>query len=127
MERKKREEEMKEAAAEAGNDVKMEEREEKEKEKEGEKKEEDETDITTMVPKLLKVFFLSLILFPPLFPLHILTSLLSVQRHFEMAMQGARKSVSPADMHKYQMFAESLQQSKSQFGEFRFPEGEDGY
>uniref|UniRef100_A0A6U2ZA75 Vesicle-fusing ATPase n=1 Tax=Paramoeba aestuarina TaxID=180227 RepID=A0A6U2ZA75_9EUKA len=104
MERKKREAELQEAQAEVkkekegGEDVEMGDGDEKGKDEE---QKEDEVDITTMVPKLLK-------------------------RHFEMAMQGARKSVTPADMHKYQMFAESMQQNKSQFGDFRFPEGEGG-
>ena len=89
------------------------EEEEKEKEKEGEmevdgeektttgEEEEEEIDITTMVPKMTR-------------------------KHFEMAMDGARKSVSPQDLHKYRMFAENLQQASGQFGEFRFPDEQQG-
>ena len=39
--------------------------------------------------------------------------------HIEEAMQGARRSVSDADIRKYEMFATSLQQSRG-FGDFRF-------
>lgn len=44
--------------------------------------------------------------------------------HFEEAMKYARRSVSDADIRKYQAFAQTLQQSRG-FGsaDFRFPEG----
>lgn len=40
--------------------------------------------------------------------------------HFEEAMQFARRSVSDNDIRKYEMFAQTLQQSRG-FGNFRFP------
>eukprot|EP00824_Muranothrix_gubernata_P010672 TRINITY_DN23771_c0_g3_i1.p1 TRINITY_DN23771_c0_g3~~TRINITY_DN23771_c0_g3_i1.p1 ORF type:complete len:816 (+),score=243.18 TRINITY_DN23771_c0_g3_i1:201-2450(+) len=43
------------------------------------------------------------------------------RQHFEEAMKFARRSVSDADIRKYEMFAQSLQQSRG-FGEFRFPD-----
>uniref|UniRef100_A0A8C2Z0M0 Transitional endoplasmic reticulum ATPase n=1 Tax=Cyclopterus lumpus TaxID=8103 RepID=A0A8C2Z0M0_CYCLU len=39
--------------------------------------------------------------------------------HFEEAMQFARRSVSDTDIRKYEMFAQTLQQSRG-FGDFRF-------
>lgn len=39
--------------------------------------------------------------------------------HIEEAMRGARRSVSDADIRKYEMFATSLQQARG-FGEFKF-------
>jgi transitional endoplasmic reticulum ATPase len=44
--------------------------------------------------------------------------------HFEEAMKYARRSVSDADIRKYQAFAQTLQQSRG-FGtaDFRFPDG----
>ncbi|XP_078537709.1 transitional endoplasmic reticulum ATPase-like [Lissotriton helveticus] len=42
--------------------------------------------------------------------------------HFEEAMKFARRSVSDNDIRKYEMFAQTLQQSRG-FGNFRFPEG----
>ncbi|CAM5169604.1 unnamed protein product [Eretmochelys imbricata] len=42
--------------------------------------------------------------------------------HFEEAMRFARRSVSDNDIRKYEMFAQTLQQSRS-FGNFRFPAG----
>uniref|UniRef100_UPI00358F4AA0 transitional endoplasmic reticulum ATPase-like n=1 Tax=Myxine glutinosa TaxID=7769 RepID=UPI00358F4AA0 len=42
--------------------------------------------------------------------------------HFEEAMRFARRSVSNNDIHKYEMFAQTLQQSRG-FGSFRFPSG----
>jgi len=65
------------------------------KEEGGDNMEVDDVDILTMVPQLTK-------------------------RHFEQAMVGARKSVSPQDLHRYRSFAESLNLS-GQFGDFRFP------
>ncbi|XP_058497554.1 transitional endoplasmic reticulum ATPase isoform X1 [Solea solea] len=40
--------------------------------------------------------------------------------HFEEAMRFARRSVSDNDIRKYEMFAQTLQQSRG-FGNFRFP------
>uniref|UniRef100_A0AAQ4RHL9 vesicle-fusing ATPase n=1 Tax=Gasterosteus aculeatus aculeatus TaxID=481459 RepID=A0AAQ4RHL9_GASAC len=40
--------------------------------------------------------------------------------HFEEAMQYARRSVSDNDIRKYEMFSQTLQQSRG-FGNFRFP------
>lgn len=43
--------------------------------------------------------------------------------HFEEAMKFARRSVSDADIRKYQAFAQTLQQSRGFGSDFRFPEG----
>ena len=43
--------------------------------------------------------------------------------HFEEAMKFARRSVSDADIRKYQAFAQTLQQSRGFGTDFRFPEG----
>ena len=45
--------------------------------------------------------------------------------HFEEAMRFARRSVSDADIRRYEMFASTLQQSRGNFGNsgFKFPEG----
>ncbi|XP_036387812.1 zgc:136908 [Megalops cyprinoides] len=45
--------------------------------------------------------------------------------HFEEAMRFARRSVSDNDIRKYEMFAQTLQQSRG-FGNFRFPSGSGG-
>uniref|UniRef100_A0A0D3DSQ0 Uncharacterized protein n=1 Tax=Brassica oleracea var. oleracea TaxID=109376 RepID=A0A0D3DSQ0_BRAOL len=42
--------------------------------------------------------------------------------HFEESMKYARRSVSDADIRKYQAFAQTLQQSRGIGSEFRFPE-----
>ncbi|KAL1298669.1 hypothetical protein AAHE18_18G048500 [Arachis hypogaea] len=42
--------------------------------------------------------------------------------HFEESMKFARRSVSDADIRKYQAFARTLQQSRGFGSEFRFPE-----
>ncbi|KAJ7550552.1 hypothetical protein O6H91_07G105700 [Diphasiastrum complanatum] len=42
--------------------------------------------------------------------------------HFEEAMKFARRSVSDADIRKYQAFAQTLQQSRGFGSEFRFPD-----
>ncbi|MED6184047.1 AAA ATPase cdc48 [Stylosanthes scabra] len=42
--------------------------------------------------------------------------------HFEESMKFARRSVSDADIRKYQAFAQTLQQSRGFGSEFRFPE-----
>ncbi|KAM1737120.1 hypothetical protein ACFX12_015395 [Malus domestica] len=41
--------------------------------------------------------------------------------HFEESMKYARRSVSDADIKKYQLFAQTLQQSRGFGSEFRFP------
>ncbi|KAG2502092.1 hypothetical protein HYH03_000584 [Edaphochlamys debaryana] len=43
--------------------------------------------------------------------------------HFEEAMKYARRSVSDADIRKYQAFAQTLQQSRGFGSDFRFPDG----
>ena len=43
--------------------------------------------------------------------------------HFEEAMRFARRSVSDADIRRYEMFAQNLQQSRSFGNNFKFPEG----
>lgn len=40
--------------------------------------------------------------------------------HFEESMKFARRSVSDADIRKYQLFAQTLQQSRGFGTEFRF-------
>lgn len=42
--------------------------------------------------------------------------------HFEEAMKFARRSVSDNDIRKYDMFSQTLQQSRGFGGNFRFPE-----
>eukprot|EP01099_Mayorella_cantabrigiensis_P000307 TRINITY_DN1145_c0_g2_i1.p1 TRINITY_DN1145_c0_g2~~TRINITY_DN1145_c0_g2_i1.p1 ORF type:complete len:285 (-),score=88.06 TRINITY_DN1145_c0_g2_i1:197-937(-) len=42
--------------------------------------------------------------------------------HFEEAMRYARRSVSDHDIRKYEMFAQTLQQSRGMGGGFKFPE-----
>ena len=42
--------------------------------------------------------------------------------HFEESMKYARRSVSDADIRKYQAFAQTLQQSRGFGSEFRFPQ-----
>lgn len=42
--------------------------------------------------------------------------------HFEESMKYARRSVSDADIRKYQLFAQTLQQSRGLGTEFRFAE-----
>lgn len=42
--------------------------------------------------------------------------------HFEESMKFARRSVSDADIRKYQAFAQTLQQSRGFGSDFRFPE-----
>ncbi len=44
--------------------------------------------------------------------------------HFEEAMKYARRSVSDADIRKYQAFAQTLQQSRGFGSDFRFPDGQ---
>jgi len=42
--------------------------------------------------------------------------------HFEEAMRFARRSVSDNDIRKYEMFAQTLQQSRGFGSQFRFPD-----
>ncbi len=42
--------------------------------------------------------------------------------HFEDAMKFARRSVTDADIRKYEMFAQTLQQSRGFGGNFKFPD-----
>ncbi|OLL25651.1 Cell division control protein 48, partial [Neolecta irregularis DAH-3] len=42
--------------------------------------------------------------------------------HFEEAMRGARRSVSDADIRRYEMYAQNMQQARG-FGSFKFPDG----
>ena len=46
--------------------------------------------------------------------------------HVEEAMKYARRSVSDADIRKYQAFAQTLQQSRGFGSDFRFPDGPGG-
>lgn len=46
--------------------------------------------------------------------------------HFEESMKYARRSVSDADIRKYQAFAQTLQQSRGFGTEFRFAESAGG-
>merc|ERR1712126_252654 len=46
------------------------------------------------------------------------------KKHFEEAMKFARRSVSDQDIRKYQMFSETLQQSRGFGQNFKFPESE---
>ena len=45
------------------------------------------------------------------------------KKHFEQAMSFARRSVSDQDIRKYEMFSQTLQQSRGFGQNFRFPEG----
>lgn len=42
--------------------------------------------------------------------------------HFEESMKYARRSVSDADIRKYRLFSQTLQQSRGIGSEFRFPD-----
>merc|ERR1739838_1197272 len=48
------------------------------------------------------------------------------KRHFEEAMKFARRSVSDNDIKKYEMFSQTLQQSRGFGTNFRFPDGSTG-
>ena len=48
------------------------------------------------------------------------------KRHFEESMKFARRSVSDQDIKKYEMFAQTLQQSRGFGQNFRFPDGGEG-
>jgi len=43
--------------------------------------------------------------------------------HFKEAMKFARRSVSDLDIRKYEMFAQTLHQSRGALSEFEFPQG----
>ena len=43
--------------------------------------------------------------------------------HFEESMKYARRSVSDNDIRKYEMFSQTLQQSRGFGNDFKFPEG----
>ena len=43
--------------------------------------------------------------------------------HFEESMKYARRSVSDNDIRKYEMFSQTLQQSRGFGNQFKFPEG----
>ncbi|KAK4055188.1 AAA ATPase cdc48 [Microbotryomycetes sp. JL201] len=46
------------------------------------------------------------------------------REHFEEAMQFARRSVNDQDIRRYELFAQTLQQSRSFGSSFKFPEGD---
>jgi transitional endoplasmic reticulum ATPase len=46
--------------------------------------------------------------------------------HFEEALKYARRSVSDNDIRKYEMFSQTLQQSRGIGSAFKFPEGQAG-
>ena len=48
------------------------------------------------------------------------------KEHFEEAMKYARRSVSDNDIRKYEMFAQTLQQSRGFGSDFRFPDSAAG-
>merc|ERR1711981_1263831 len=48
------------------------------------------------------------------------------KKHFEEAMRFARRSASDQDIKKYEMFSQTLQQSRGFGSNFRFPEGGEG-
>ena len=48
------------------------------------------------------------------------------RKHFEEAMRFARRSVSDQDIKKYEMFSQTLQQSRGFGQNFRFPDGSSG-
>ena len=45
------------------------------------------------------------------------------KRHFEESMKFARRSVTDQDIKKYEMFSQTLQQSRGFGNNFRFPDG----
>merc|ERR1711893_98831 len=49
-----------------------------------------------------------------------------LKRHFEEAMKFARRSVSDNDIKKYEMFSQTLQQSRGFGTNFRFPSDQGG-
>jgi transitional endoplasmic reticulum ATPase len=46
----------------------------------------------------------------------------SLRAHFEEAMKFARRSVSDADLRRYDMFSQNLQQTRGLGSNFTFPE-----
>ena len=46
-----------------------------------------------------------------------------LRSHFEEAMKTAKRSVSDADLRRYESYAQQLQASRGQFTNFRFSEG----
>jgi len=46
--------------------------------------------------------------------------------HFEEAMKHARRSVTDADIRKYQTFSQTLHQARGFGGDFQFPDGQAG-
>jgi len=48
------------------------------------------------------------------------------KRHFEESMKFARRSVTDQDIKKYEMFSQTLQQSRGFGTNFRFPDGQGG-
>merc|ERR1719260_565683 len=48
------------------------------------------------------------------------------KKHFEESMKFARRSVSDNDIKKYEMFSQTLQQSRGFGTNFRFPDGQGG-
>ena len=48
------------------------------------------------------------------------------KKHFEESMKFARRSVSDNDIKKYEMFSQTLQQSRGFGTNFRFPDGSTG-
>merc|ERR1712096_362267 len=48
------------------------------------------------------------------------------KKHFEESMKFARRSVSDNDIKKYEMFSQTLQQSRGFGNNFRFPDGAGG-
>ena len=48
------------------------------------------------------------------------------KRHFEESMKFARRSVTDQDIKKYEMFSQTLQQSRGFGANFRFPGGGEG-
>ena len=44
--------------------------------------------------------------------------------HFEEAMKHARRSVTDADIRKYQTFSQTLHQARGFGGDFQFPTGQ---
>lgn len=46
------------------------------------------------------------------------------QLHFEEAMKTAKRSVSESELRRYEAYAQQLQVSRGQFGNFRFSEGQ---
>ena len=52
--------------------------------------------------------------------------ILMIRAHFEEAMKYARRSVSDADIRRYDMFSQNLQQSRGLGNNFAFPDSSAG-